>query len=189
MFKTAQFAMVSILTVFLLAGCHPSVPEGAPETITLMANYNKAGHYDDAIKLAQDWLKAHPHDVSHTSTIYQQIALTYLSKAAKDTAHKDEWIQQSVANFDRDLSVHQNTDADIELYIVGRGFETAGHYSTTDGCPYYRRAVKAFEDEAPFIQGESVTLSGTTVKLAPIRQENDKALQRAKAEFAEAGCK
>lgn len=189
MFKAVQFAIVSLLTVPLLVGCHRSVPEGAVETITMMTNYNKAGRYDDAIKLAQDWLQAHPDDVSHTSTIYQQIALTYLSKAMKDTAHKDEWIRQSVAYFDRDLSVHQNTHADVELYIVGRGFETAGHYSTSDGCLFYQRAVKAFEAEAPFLQGEAVTLSGTTVKLAPIRRENDKALERTKTEFAEAGCK
>ena len=186
--KRTQVAVISFLVVFL-AGCRTSVPKGASEAITLMTEYNKQGRHEDAIRLAQDWLKEHPDDASDSGKFYQQIAMTYLTKASKDTAHKDEWIKQTVDYFDRDLSVHQKTNADIELYIVGRGFETAGQLSTANGCEYYGRAVKAFEEETPYIQGDDFTPYGEAVELASIREANKKALERVKAELAEAGCK
>lgn len=189
MLKRPKLTVASSFVIFFLLGCRPSVPNGATEAVTLMTKYSRMGRYDDALKLAQEWLKQHPDDDSHTSFLYQQIAFTYLSKAIKDTAHKDKWIQEAVAYFDRDLSVHQNADADIELYVVGSGFESAGRYSTANSCVYYGRAIKSFEDERPFIQGDTVTIEGTTVKLAPLRQGNERAVERAKAEFASAGCK
>ena len=154
-----------------------------------MARYNQQGRHDDAIKVAQDWLKKHPEDPLHGATFYEQIAITYLMKASKDSAHKDEWIQEAINYYDKDLSVHQKKDIDLELYTVGRGFELAGDLSTNDSCLYYRRAVKTFEEERPFIQGNSYTAYGKTTQLAPVRQENEKALERVKAKFASAGCK
>jgi hypothetical protein len=49
--------------------------------------------------------------------------------------------------------------------------------------------VKAFEEEIPFIQGNSYTAYGKTILLEPVRQENEKALERVKAKFTKAGCK
>jgi hypothetical protein len=127
-------------------------------------------------------MKRHPDDNSKNGLFYEQIAITYLAKASKDSAHKDEWIQQSIAYYDRDLSVHQKQEIDIELYSVGRGFEWAGDLSATNRCSYYARAVRAFEQEVPFIQGDSFT------SYAPIREENDKALQRVKTKLTGNDC-
>jgi hypothetical protein len=182
-----QLAVVSFFAIFLFGGCRVSAPEKSSEAITLMARYNQQGRHDDALRVAQDWLKKHPEDSG--ATFYEQIAITYLIKASKDSARKDEWIQQAVAYYDKDLSVHQKSDIDIELYTVGRGFESAGDLSTNNSCLYYGRAMKAFEEEVPFIQGDSITAYGKTIPLAPVRQENEKALERAKAKFAKAGCK
>ncbi len=187
--RRLQFAPASFPVVLLLSGCSRGVPKRASEAVTLMTRYNGAGRYDDAIRLAQDWVREHPDDASDKAFMYQQMGFTYLSKAIRDPAHKDQWIQQAVVYFDEDLSIHPRSDGDIELFLVGRGFESAGHYSTINRCVYYGRAVKAFEDEVPNIQGDTITLAGTTVKLAPIRQQNEKALERAKLEFTGAGCK
>jgi hypothetical protein len=119
---------------------------------------------------------------------YEQVAITYLKKAAKDPTHKDEFIRQATAYYDKDLAVHQMQDTDIELYMVGRGFELAGDLATADPCQYYGQAIKDFEDETPLIQGDSVTSYGHTSKLAPVREENSKALERAKTKFAGHGC-
>jgi hypothetical protein len=54
---------------------------------------------------------------------------------------------------------------------------------------YYGRAVKAFEEEAPLIQADNVTVDGKTFSLAPFRQENEKALEEVRGKFAKAGCK
>ena len=66
---------------------------------------------------------------------------------------------------------------------MGHGFERAGDLSTADSCLYYKRAVKALEEEKPFIQADSYTLDGKTFRLEPLRQENDKALERVKLKF------
>ena len=79
------------MAVLLLAGCRESVPKTASETITLMTKYSTQKRYDDAIKLAQDWLKKHPDDNAVNGTFYEQIAMIYLVKASKDPAHKEEW--------------------------------------------------------------------------------------------------
>ena len=52
-----------------------------------------------------------------------------------------------------------------------------------------RGAIKAFKEEMQFIQGDSFTAYGKTIPLAPVRQENEKALERVGAKFAKAGCK
>jgi hypothetical protein len=189
MFRWAGLTVASLITVLVLVGCRSSVPKGASEAITLMTKYNEQGRHDDAIRLAQEWLKEHSDDASHAGLFYEQIALTYLTKASKETAHKDEWIQQAVAYYDKDLSVHQMTDVDIEHNIVGRGFEVAGDLSTTNGCVYYGRAVMELEEESSFIQGDSYTAYGKTIALAPIRQENEKALERVRMKVAKGGCK
>ena len=187
--KPSQLAVCSVVAVFLFAGCRVSAPDKGSDAITLMTRYNQQGQHDDAIRVAQDWLKKHPEDPSRGATFYEQIALTYLIKASKDNARKDEWIQQAVAYYDKDLSVHRKDDVDLELYVVGRGFELAGDLSTNDNCLYYGRAVKAFEEEFPFIKGDSYTAYGKTVPLAPVRQENEKALERVKAKSDKASCK
>ena len=189
MSKRTQLAVIPFLAIVLLGGCHAGAPEKGSEAITVMAKYNQQGRHDDAIRVAQDWLKRHPDDPLHGATFYEQIAITYLMKASKDSARKDEWIQQAVTYYDKDLSVHQKKDVDIELYSVGRGFEAAGDLSTRDGCLYYGRAVKAFEQEVPFIQGDSFTAYGKTIPLAAVRKENEQALERVKDKFAKANCK
>jgi tetratricopeptide (TPR) repeat protein len=186
-FDRTQLAV--FVAVFLLAGCRVTAPENASAAISLMTRYNQQGRQDDALKVAQDWLKKHPEDHAHLAAFYDQIAITYLVKASKGGAHKDEWIEEAVAYYDKDLLDHPRGDIDIEFYTVGRGFEQAGDLSTTDRCLYYRRAVKAFEDEKPFLQAESYTVDGKTFRLESVRQENDKSQERVKVKVANAGCK
>lgn len=186
----ADFIQLSIILLFasFLLGCRASAPENASAAISLMTKFSQEGHYDRAIALGQDWLKKHPEETSHLAAVYDQIAITYLMKASKDNIHKEEWIQRAVGYYDKALSVHRQNDVDIESYTVGRGLEFAGDLSKDNSCLYYERSVKDFEDESPFIQGESYTAYGHTIPLAPIRHENEKALQRLKEKLAKAGC-
>src|SRR5258708_6827060 len=138
-----HLAFLSILVVVLL-GCRPSAPEKGSDTISLLARLDQQGRYDDAIRVAQDWMKKHPEETSHNWAFYNQIAHAYLMKASKDTVHKEEWIEQAVAYYDKDLLVHQKTDGDIELYHAGRGFETALDFSPTTPCLHYRKPITPF---------------------------------------------
>jgi hypothetical protein len=180
-----RIASMLILTITaLLFGCKAKTPEKLNDARILITTYVRRGRYDDAIKVAQDWMKRHPDD-----SLYDQVAIIYLTKASKDSSHKDEWVGQAVSNFQKDLEVHNMGTVDLELYEVGKGFEVAGDLSTHDTCLYYGRAVKAFEDEVQFIQGDSYTAYGSTAPLAPLRQANQKALERVKSKFDKAGCK
>ena len=143
MFNRTQVVVCSFVMAFLFAGCGVSAPEKRSEAINLMTRYNQEGRHDDALKVAQDWLKKHPDDHAHRATFYDQIAITYLIKASKDRTRKDEWIQRAVTYYDKDLSDHPKNDIDIEFFTVGLGFEQAGDLSTADSCLYYKRAVKA----------------------------------------------
>ena len=179
-----------VLLICLWFSVHPFVgvksktPEKLNDAMNLIVNYSRRGRYDDAIGAAQDWMKKHPED-----SLYDQVAICYLAKASKDTDRKEQWIQQAVSNYDKDLESHKTSTVDVELYEVGRGFERAGDLSSYDSCLYYSRSMKAFEEEVQFIQGDSYTAYGHTTPLAPDRQENQKALERVKSKFAKAGCK
>jgi len=173
-----------LIVACALVACKAKTPEKLNDALTLIVDYSREGRYDDAIRVAQDWMARHPED-----SLYDQVAIIYLSKASKDSAHKDQWAEQAVANFERDLQTHKKGAVDIELYYVGLGFERAADLSTHDSCSYYGRAVKAFEDEVQFIQGDSYTAYGSTAPLAPVRQGNEKALERVKSKFDKAGCK
>jgi hypothetical protein len=181
-------ALFSLLTIVLVS-CHANTPEKGSDTISLMATLDQQGRYDEAIRVAQDWMNKHPEDPTHNWAFYNQIALAYLIKASKTPARREEWIQQAAGYYDKGLSASEKNGVDIAEYDAGRGFETAGDLSTANGCLYYGRAVEGFRREVAFIQGDSYTAYGKTIPLEPVRQENEKALERVKAKLAKAGCK
>jgi hypothetical protein len=175
---------ILLIVACSFVGCKAKPPEKLHDAMTLIVNYSQRGRYDDAIKVAQDWMQKHPED-----SLYDQVAICYLAKASNDSGDKEQWVQQAVTNLEKDLSAHKKSVVDVELYEVGRGFEQAGDLSTHDSCLYFGRAVKAFEEEFQFIQGDSYTAYGHTTPLAPVRQENQKALERVKSKLDKAGCK
>jgi tetratricopeptide (TPR) repeat protein len=188
--RSHLLVVVSVLAVVFVVGCRARPPKTESEAITLMAEYGKRGKYDDAIRVAQEWLNSHPEDASWGNGIfYDQIGIVYLLKASKDPARKDEWIKQAIASYDKNLSLHQPKDIGIELYSIGRGFEEAGNLSTMDSCLYYGRALKAFADLEPYIQDDTYTGSPGKVPLASFRRDNERARQRVQTKFAKAGCK
>jgi hypothetical protein len=183
-----------LLTVLLIAtlivwGCRADKPRTASEAITLMTGYGEQQNHDKAIKTGKDWLKNHPEDTSHQGAVYEQLAIHYLMKAARDFKHKEDWIRSAVAYYDKDLSFNRRAIVDIRFFTAGHGFASAGDLSSTDSCLYYGRAVKAFEQEAALVQGNNATVDGKTFSLAPLRQENEKALEEVKSKFAKSGCK
>jgi hypothetical protein len=176
--------LILLIAACTFMGCKAKTPEKLNDARKLIVNYCGHGRYDDAIRVAQGWMGRHPED-----SLYDQIAIVYLAKASKDSAHRDQWAEQAVANFEKDLQTHKMGAVDIELYYVGLGFERAADLSIHDRCSYYGRAVKAFEDEVQFIQGDSYSVYGSTTPLAPVRQGNETALERVKSKFDKAGCK
>ena len=187
--KAAQSLAILFSAVYLVASCHASSPQSESGVITLMADYTQRGHLDKSIRVGEDWLKKHPEEAPKAGTVFQQIALVYLMKASKSTTHKEEIVSQAVSYLDKALSVATRKDINLGLYEIGRGFEVAGDLSIPSKCVYHNRAVKAFEEQAPLLQAESVTASGRTFPLASVRRENEKALSSSKAKLAAANCR
>jgi outer membrane protein assembly factor BamD (BamD/ComL family) len=122
-FPVSMRTRLSLLSlVSILVACHPSTPEKGSEAISLMTTLDQRGRYDEAIRMAQDWMKKHPEDSAHNWAFYDQIAITYLMKASKDPGRKEEWVQQAVDYYDKALLAHQKTDVDITLYETGTRF-------------------------------------------------------------------
>ena len=178
-----------LIAAAILWGCRADEPRTASEAITLMTGYGRQQRYDRAIKTGEDWLKNHPEDTSHQGALFEQIAINCLMEAASDPKHTEEWIRRAVSYYDKDLPVHQTGSVDIRFFTVGHGFASAGDLSSTDSCLYYGRAIKAFEEEAPLLLGDNVTVNGKTFSLVPLRQENGKALEEVRGKFTKAGCK
>ena len=181
--------IILIFITIMLVGCHVSAPQSRSDVLNTMMRYSKQGRYDVAIRAAQDWIEKHPEDSSGNGFLYEQIAMVCLIRASREPFHKDRWIEQAATNFDKSLSLSIPSEGNIDLYTFGRGYETAGDMSAPNRCQYYGRALKAFEQQGPLLNIESITVSGNTMQMAPIRRENKKALGRVKEKFANAGCK
>jgi hypothetical protein len=65
MFNRTQLVVCSFLVAFFLVGCRVNAPEKGSEAINLMTRYNQEGRHDDALKVAQDWMKKHPEQHAH----------------------------------------------------------------------------------------------------------------------------
>jgi hypothetical protein len=176
--------LLLIATLFLW-GCSADKPQTATEAVALMTKQND----DKAIKTGEDWLNSHPEETAHRGALYEQLAIHYLLKAARDSKHKEDWIRSAVSYYDKYLSSNQTAAVDIRFFSAGHGFASAGDLSSADSCLYYARAVTAFEHEAALVQGNNTTVDGKTFSLAPLRRQNEQALEEVKDKFAKSGCK
>ena len=185
----AAAALFLFVPTMMLAGCRISAPEDPNQAMAQMVKYGQKGKPEVAIKVAEDWLSKHPNETAHKSALYEQMAITYLIWASKDNARREELVGNAAIYYEREILERQERPVDLTFYNAGRGFENAGDLSTVNRCVYYGRAVRAFEKEAPYIQGESYTAYGKTIPLAPVRGENEKSLERVKSKYETAGCK
>ncbi len=176
MTKLLQLIIFSLGALVLFGGCQENASEFPTGVMNLMAKYNQQGRHDDAIRIAQDWLKKHPDEREMRARFDEQIAMSFLMKAQEDTVHKDEWIGQAVAYYDDFLSVYRKYDVDVVPQYAGSGLEVAADLSNNNRCLYYGRALELFAE--PY---------GKTIPLTPRWRED--ALKRVKTKFDGAGCK
>ena len=46
-----------------------------------MVQFQESGHYDDAVRVVEDWMSQHQNDASQNDFLHLQIAMVYISKA------------------------------------------------------------------------------------------------------------
>jgi tetratricopeptide (TPR) repeat protein len=153
---------------------------------TQMTIYLKEGRYDDAVRVGLQGIKNQPDD----EIIYNGIAAVYLARAQKDATHRQQWVKKAVLYTEKGLSLNSRTKdvGGVLLFQHARSFERAGELATTERCNYFERARKLLEERIALLQGDQLTLEGKNYPLAPLRDENDKALAEVKTNAEKSRC-
>jgi tetratricopeptide (TPR) repeat protein len=174
-----------------LSSCGDRVPTNEParnpalgEAATQMTRYARDGDYDKAVQTGLAALNGTP-----DSFMYQQIAMVYLMRSAKEPKLRDRWANEAASYARKSLDADPNRREFFNLYTAGRVLETAGDLSASARCEYYGEAIKAFSDQGPTLEGEYIALYGERRPLATFRNENQKALTRAREKFDHNHCR
>lgn len=176
-----------------LASCGDRVPTNEPsanpvitKAASEMTRYAQKGDYEKAVQIGL----AAAREAPGSPWIYQQIAMMYLMRAHKQPAARDSSLREAVLYANKSCEPESHSSGDFfNLYEAGRILEDAGDLSSTGRCDYYRDAVKKLTDQAPLLEGDSIAAFGYRHPLAPLRNENQKALTRVKGKFVAAGCR
>lgn len=159
--------------------------------MTRMVQLQESGHYDDAVRVVQDWMSQHRNDTSQDDFLHLQIAMVYISKAYRRQSTKDESLRNSALHLEQALNLYTSKkpeDVDTMLYGIGGAYEMIGDVSPTDKCQYFAKARKAFKDQLPLIKGDSYTAYGHTTPLEPLRADVRKHLGFVEEKSTKAGC-
>jgi hypothetical protein len=189
-----QAARLTCLTLFTicttLCACQKP-PRDRGEAVTRMVQLQESGHYDDAVRVVEDWMNQHQNDASHNDFLHLQIAMVYISKAYHKQSARDESLDDAASHLEQALNVYTTKkpeDVDTVLLGIGGAYEILGDLSQKDKCKFYGKARSAFGEQLPLIKGDSYTAYGKTVALEPLRAEIRKHLTSVEDKSAQAGC-
>ena len=156
-----------------------------------MVQLQESGHYDDAVRVVEDWMNQHRSDASQNDFLHLQIAMVYISKAYHKQSTRDESLNNAASHLEQALNVYATKkpeDEDTTLFGIGGAYEILGDLSQKDKCGFYRKARSAFDEQLPLIKGYSYTAYGKTVAIEPLRAEIRKHLTSVDDKSAQAGC-
>jgi hypothetical protein len=112
-----------------------------------MANYEKRGHYDAAIRAGKAWTEKHPNS-GFSDNVFIAMASLCLQKAQRDRAHSDDYVKQALLY--RDKALPMASDPALEGYSSLRDLalisEYAGDLSPEQRCVQFGNAVKLYEN-------------------------------------------
>ncbi len=112
-----------------------------------MANYERRGHYDAAIRVGTRWTEHHRTDAFFSDKVFISVASMYLQKARFDRSHSDDYVKQALLYRDKALPIA--SDPTLENYDTLRDLglisEYAGDLSTEQRCVQFGNAVKLYE--------------------------------------------
>jgi hypothetical protein len=155
-----------------------------------MVQLQQSGHYDDAVRVVEDWMSQHQNDASQNDFLHLQIAMVYISKAYYKHSTQES-LDNAASHLEQALSIYaakKPEDVDVSLFGIGGAYETLGDLSQKDKCRFYGKARSAFDEQLPLIKGDSYTAYGKTVALEPLRADIRKHLTSVDDKFAKAGC-
>ena len=156
-----------------------------------MVQLQESGHYDDAVRVVEDWMNQHQNDASHNDFLHFQIAMVYVSKAYHKQSTRDESLDNAASHLEQALNLDdakKPEEADIMLFDIGGAYEILGDLSTKDKCKFFAKARDLFHEQLPLIKGDSYTSYGHTTPLEPVRAEVRRHLAAVEQKSAKADC-
>ncbi len=166
-------------------------PQNQSEVSKRVFELQKAGRYDQAVMVLQTWMNDSRRDISKDDYLYQEIALTYIMKAYKKPATKDESVHQAELNLEKALvayAEHEPKDIDIELFEIGGAYAVLGDLADNERCQFCDKAKESFARQLPLIQGDSYTAYGHTFNLERVRADIKRHLESVNEKYSKAGC-
>ncbi len=187
----ARLLIVALLTICSLFCACQKPPRSRGEAVTRMVQLQESGHYDDAVRVVQNWMSQEGKDTSFDDFLHLQIAMVYISKAYHKQSTRDESIRYAASHLEESLNLYdskQSEDLESMLSGIGGGYEILGDLSSKDKCQFYRKARTAFERQLPLIRGDSVRAYGRTMPIEPWRADVRKHLTAVQEKATQAGC-
>jgi hypothetical protein len=186
------FPCLALLTICSFFFACQKPPRSRGEAVSRMVQLQESGHYDEAVRVVQDWMSRDKKDPSHDDFLHLQIAIVYTVKAYHKQSTRDESLRKAASHLEQALTLYdskQPGDVDDMLLGIGVGYEVIGDLSEKQKCEFYGKARAAYERQLPLIKGDSYTAYGTTVPLEPLRTEVRKHLTSVEEKFTHAGCR
>lgn len=187
----ARLQIVALLTVCSFFCACQKPPRSRGEAVTRMVQLQESGHYDDAVRVVQNWMSQERKDTSFDDFLHLQIAMVYISKAYHKQSTRDESLHNAASHLEQALTLYdskQPDGIDDMLRGIGGGYEILGDLSRKDRCQFYRKARTAFERQLPLIKGDSVTAYGRTMPIEPLRADVRKHRTAVQEKATQAGC-
>lgn len=130
----------------------------------------KRGRYDEAAKVILDSIKDEKKDYMQ----YQNVATVYYSRAAKDPANRDKWIEQAAFYVDKSVSIAPTDPLNLMFaaFYVDRLGDASGQ-----PCVYYGKAGRYAQEAMNELKNDSIFVGDEKMPTQPIRDEIGKLLK------------
>ena len=76
----ARLTCLTLFTICATLFACQKPPRDRGEAVTRMVQLQESGHYDDAVRVVEDWMNQHQNDASQNDFLHLQIAMVYISK-------------------------------------------------------------------------------------------------------------
>lgn len=139
----ARLTCLTLFTICATLFACQKPPRDRGEAVTRMVQLQESGHYDDAVRVVEDWMNQHQNDASQNDFLHLQIAMVYISKAYHKQSTRDQSLDYAASHLEQALNVYaakKPEDVDTVLSGIGGAYEILGDLSQKDKCKFYGKA-------------------------------------------------
>src|SRR5260370_35499523 len=153
----ARLAGLTLLTICSTLCACQKPPRSRGEAVTRMVQLQESGHYDDAVRVVENWMNQHQNDTSQNDFLHLQIAMVLISKAYHKQSTRDESLDNAASHLERALNLYaakKPEDEDTTLFGIGGASEILGDLSLKDRWRFFGEARAACDVELTLVRGD-----------------------------------